>query len=386
MNLFASSKLPAVAIIDVSESGVQGALIDPGQSGEEGIFIHINNTRTTLEGLFSSITELEQAVTAVINDLADRAHRGLTKGDGLTEFYIERCVFMIDSPYQYSYLSKTTHKENTSFRITKELIDDILSKEIAKIDDAPDLILQKKDSIEFIKKEVTSVCLNGYPAKKPYGIEAKELDISLFNSVAPAELLESLRSQIKKTVGSTPVYFFPKNDAVTDLIRRSNEKGLKKYVNVNTSETLITLIENDVVKEHLHIHHGYSKILEEIEKKFEVPRCVALSYVSMYFSEECEKGFLKKLENTISSIMQFWELEYEKNMNWIPDIVYFNSNQRIEMAFKNVLIKKHPETEIRPLHEYLSEIVKYDFDESDMEMIICGLFVNRKINSDKGTE
>ncbi len=377
MNLFSKSKNPIVAIINLSESGVQGGVISLEDGNKTDSFLYRTAKQTTADGAIDSFSELNRSVGAVLDELVEQEslffpQKGFFGKTGLTNF-----VYIVDLPFQYNYLSSSSFKSDEPVRINRSFIEQMLSEKTPDTDGAPSLIREKKDDLEFIKKDISEVILNGYPSVDFEEVEARSIDISVFNSVSPRELLDSLRSKVKQKNASSSIYFFSRVEADIVFLNHFQKRRLYEYVNINMSETPVVLVDKNTIKKITYVKQGYSDLIDRVAKEFDVPDFVADSYTSMYFSGECERSFSKKMEELIVFGMQLWELEYEKKMSVLPEAVYLNSNSHTEESFKQTLIKKHPETKVTTLREVYAESTGYSADDRVLEMAISSFFVNR---------
>jgi hypothetical protein len=374
MNFFSKPKSPIIAVINLSESGVQGGLLSlENPNDKENVFVHRTAKKTTADGAIKTISELEKSVDAVIKELLDAENETAPrKGGDIKDFF-----FVVDSPFQHNYLSEVSFKDEKPVKINRVFIQKMMDEKVPESDNAPNLIKEKKDSLEFIKKDIIEVRLNGYPANQFDEVEARSIELLLFNSVAPKELLDSVRLQVGKRVGASSVHFFSRAEADISFLNHFRKKHLYKYVNINMSETLIVFVDRNIVRKIFYIKQGYSDLIQRIAKEFDVPDFVAVSYASMYFSGECERSFSKKMEELILFGIQLWELEYEKKMAILPEEVYLNSNSHTEDSFKQILTKKHPETKVSTLRELYAESTGYSASDKVLEMAISGFFINQ---------
>ncbi len=366
-----------IAVINLSESGVQGGIVSLEDGDTETTLIHSTEKKTTAGGAIETFSELNSSVDGVIKELLDDKKIPILKKSFLTKSPLQEFVFIIDSPFQHNYLSNISFSSEKPFKISRTFMEKMLAEKIPEAENAPALIKEKEDSLEFIKKDVIETILNGYPARRFDEVEARNVNLSLFNSVAPKELLESLQSQVEKRVGSPSVRFFSRAEADIAFLNHFRKKRLYKYVNINMSETLVAFVDGGVIKKISYVWQGYSDLIQRIAKEFDVPDFVAVSYASMYFSGECEKSFSKKIEELILFGIQLWELEYEKNMSIIPQEVYLNSNSHTEESFRQILTKKHPEVKVSALRELYADSTGYSANDKVLEMAISNFFVKQ---------
>ncbi len=379
MILFSKSKKSKTVIICISENGVQGAVIDLNKPNNRDVFIYKTTQKTVTKINLNTFSELKKATEMVISELLNEEKRKETKRIFFENNEIKKFVFVVDSPFQHSYVTEYSLENNTPIKVTDDFIKNFLEKQQPEIKDFS--VLNREEPLVFIKKDITSVNLNGYPTGQLDEIEARSVDLSIFNSVIPKKIAEKLYYQIKKKCPSASVEFFSQDDIDLAFINQFQKKDLYRYVKINMSESLIAIVNKNVPIKIKHMEYGYFDLIKKIAKEIKVPEFVAYSYLSMYFSNQCEKKFSTKIKKIIAPVLNTWEIEYEKEMREIPHNVYLKSNKLIERYFKEILIKKYPETKVSTLKELYSENISASSDDDEHILAINTNFVNRTTHS-----
>jgi hypothetical protein len=377
MSLFSKSKKSKNVIICISENGVQGAIIDLNKPNNRDVFIYKTIKKTVTKINLNSFSELKKATGSVISELLNEEKRKETKRVFFENNEINKFIFVVDSPFQHSYVEKYSLENTAPIKVTDEFIKKFLEQQSPEIKDFS--VLNKEEPLVFIKKDITSVNLNGYPTGQLDEIEARNVDLSIFNSVIPKRIAEKLYYQVKKNSPSASVEFFSQDDVDLAFINQFQKKDLYRYVKINMSESLIAIVNKNVPIKINHMEYGYFDLIKKIAKKIKVPEFVAYSYLSMYFSNQCEKKFSTKIKKIIAPVLNTWEIEYEKEMKEIPHNVYLKSNKLTEQYFKEILIKKYPETKVSTLRELYSENISATGDDSEHVLAINTNFINRLV-------
>lgn len=380
MGLFSKSKRSKAVIICVSENGAQGAVIDLTELNNRDVFLYKTTAKKTAAKInLNSFSELKKATNKVILELLNEKKKNETKRVFFEKNKIKKFIFIIETPFQHSYITKSSLEKTTPIKITEGFIKDVLEKQKPEIKDIS--VLDKEEPLTFIKKDITSVNLNGYPTSQLDEIEARSIDLSIFNSVIPEKIAENLYYQVKKKSPSASVEFFSQDDVDLAFLNHFQKRELYRYVKINMSESLIAVVERNVPVEIKHMKYGYLDLIEKIAEKMKVPDFVAYSYISMYFSNECEEKFSKKIEKIIAPVLNTWEIEYEKEMKEIPHNVFLNSSKLTEQYFKKILIKKYPETKVSTLRELYSENIGSFSDDSELNLAVSTHFINRIVHT-----
>lgn len=379
MSFFSKDKKNKAVVICVSENGVQGAVIDLTQFNNRDVFLYKTNRKTSTKIGLKSLSKLKKNTDDVISELLNEEKRNGTKSNFFKNNKIENFIFIVESPFQYSYITKLSLENQTPMKITDEFIKDVLEKQKPQSKDASSL--NKDEPLVFIKKDIISVNLNGYPTSQLSEIEARSIDLSIFSSVTPEKIAKTLYQLVKKRVPSASVEFFSQDDVDLAFLNHFQKKELYRYVKINMSESLIAVINKNVPVEIKHMKYGYIDLIEKIASEMDVPDFIAYSYVSMYFSNQCEKKFSEKIKAIVGPILNTWEIEYEKEMKETPNRVYLNSSKLTEDYFKKILIKKYPETDVSTLRELYSENIGSFSDDSELDLAVSTHFINRVIQT-----
>ncbi|MGM0482820.1 MAG: hypothetical protein ACQEP6_03100 [Patescibacteria group bacterium] len=379
MVFFSQKRSSTKVLINISEEGIDGAVVSSAEGKRRDVILYYTGKKTGKGGMINSFSELTALVGEVISEIAKESDSSRGKKKKFTKNSLVDFIFVIDSPFQYSYLSSMSSENEEPVKISDETIKKIIEKEEPRKPENSDRGFWEDEKLEFAKKEVTEVTLNGYSAQIIHGKEARHIDLSVFNTVIPQKLLTSLRSRLKGEFKPSSVRFFARSDVDVSFLNnaRKNKDDLYKYVRVNMSDTNVSVVNGSKTESVFYLGKGYLNLLEEISKEFNVPYDVAKSYVSMFLSGAGEEGFSENVGKVVHRTLEDWERDYEGNMNYMPKSVYLNCAKRFEEMFRNVLIKKHPETEVMTLRDVYEQNTGYLVNDTKFEIAVGAYFVNR---------
>jgi len=114
------------------------------------------------------------------------------------------CVFA--SPW---YASRTKHVNVTNekpFFVTKDFLDDVLTKEVALFES--ELVAglhgdEFKEGVVVMEKIIADVKINGYSIQDPIGHKTKSIDTTLYIGIGSKELIARIADQISKFFHTT---------------------------------------------------------------------------------------------------------------------------------------------------------------------------------------
>src|SRR3990167_8616973 len=92
-------------------------------------------------------------------------------------------------------------KQDKEFAVSKRVVEDLVAREIEsfKVLNIGKYKRMGEEDVEIMETHTVQVKLNGYITDNPYGMRAKNLEMSLYISMAPKRVLSSVKSRITKT-------------------------------------------------------------------------------------------------------------------------------------------------------------------------------------------
>ncbi|MGM0628987.1 MAG: hypothetical protein ACQESA_01005 [Patescibacteria group bacterium] len=379
MVFFSKKRSSAKVLINISEEGAEGAIINTSKSKQRDVISYYTGKKTGVGGVINSFSELTACAGEVVSDLAKESNSSEGKKKGFSKDSLTNFVFIVESPFQYSYLSNISSENEEPVKVSDETIKRIIEKEEPKKPKDSVCKLWNEEKIEFTKKEVTEVTLNGYSAQLIHGKEARHIDLSIFNTVFPKKLLVSLHSRLKGEFKPAVVNYFARSDVDLTFLNnvRKDKKTLWKYVKVNMSDTVVSVVNKGKTESIVYLNKGYFSLMKEVSKEFNVPYDVARSYISIFLSGAGEDDFSKRVGEVVYDTLEEWERDYEGSMSHMPKSVYLDCIDRFGEIFQKVLTKKYPETEVRTLRYMYEENTGHSLYNGNLELAVGTYFVNR---------
>lgn len=379
MALFFNKKNPVKVIINISEEGVQGVVVRSSDQGRRDVLLYSTGKKTGFAGKVNSFSEMTSCTGEVISEIAKESSTSSGERRGFGKRSIKDFIFIIESPFQYSYLTNISSENKEPVKISDESINEIIEEEEPKMPEGRVSEFWIGEKPRFVKREILQVTLNGYSAQVAHGKSARNIDLLVFNTVIPEKMFRSLHSRIKSEFNPSSVDLFASSDVniafLNDVSRQ--EKGVYKYVKVNISNTVISVVGEKKLESVYYIDKGSIDLIEEISGEFGVPRDVAMSYFSIFLAGTGERDFSERVGNVIEGVLKEWGKGYEINMDYRPKSVYLSCNSRFEEIFRDVLSKKEPENEIANLFDVYTYRTGTSIDPEKLQLNIGTYFVNR---------
>ena len=148
------------------------------------------------EALADFEREMEKALT---NALTAMTQMHLSAPDTTRVFF--------SSPWYASQVRIARMTRPTAFVVTKDSLDDIVSREIKAFrDEEMQAKYAEGDPLYPLESQILQVKLNGYPTASPTGVSARELELSLFLSVASERMVNKVKDIVQHQFAA-PVVF-----------------------------------------------------------------------------------------------------------------------------------------------------------------------------------
>ena len=163
---------------------------------------------------------------------------------------------------------------------------------------------------------------------------------------------------------------------------RRGDDGSYQYVKVGPSESQVVFLSKNRPKSVFSFNKGYFDMIRAVSDSFNVSYHVARSYVSIYLSGEGEEDFSGRVGELVSSSLQEWEREYEVRQNFMPKSVYLLVEGFLETTFKDILTKKHPESDVFNMHDIYTEKTGSSIDTNEIGLTLGSYVVSRVIGRD----
>ena len=189
------------SFLSSKESGERVLVIHIGSGTVVGAFVALSSGRATL--LSSTSVDIAIAPDAASADLERETGKSLTEmlarvrmlGLGAPH----RIMVYLGSPWYASQVRVARMSRETAFIASKSLLSDMISRELKAFEEEElKASFAAGSPLRAIESKTVQVKLNGYPTTAPLGLSARELELSIFVSVAPERVLAAIETVIER--------------------------------------------------------------------------------------------------------------------------------------------------------------------------------------------
>jgi len=322
--------------------------------------------------------------------------------EGIAEAKIKRNVssvsgaqFFISSPWSLSRTKILTVRKNEPVKITKGFIDQLLANEMKSfVSSIGGSDAEGNSALEVLGQKVIDIKLNGYSVDKPYGKLASTIEISLFLSVIPKEVITKIEEITHKVFrrGDMHASAFPL--AAFSVIRDAHpELDDFMFIDISGPLTDISAIRSGSMVENVTFPKGRDSMVRIIAETMSVDVDTAFSFMKMYADGHLDTGKQKQFEEALVKARDDWHLSFNSVLTdmatriVIPNKIFVISGNDLA-AFLMRMLK----TEKRTLtdgsqipfdvsflnHDKMRSLVNFTKDaETDSFIAIAAAFVGR---------
>jgi hypothetical protein len=373
-------------VFDIGSSSVGGALFWMGKSGTPKIVLSIREPIAMEDSL--NISKLMLMAMKSLDVVAEKIHKA---GIGSPSNIF--CV--LSSPWYNSQTRIVKFEKNKPFVFTSRLADDLIQKEIAYFKEEYQMgHASIPHSLRLVELKNIKVTLNGYEAPKPLEKETKNLEMTLFISMSPEQILGRIESTIGKyfhfktiKFSSFMMVFF---SIVRDIHPHQEDFLL---IDINGEVTDISMTKQSVLRESISFPLGVNFILRSAASILGSSHSEARSLLSLLNEGHASKPESKKFGPAIHKIKTQWLENFRDSLSNLSNDISIPANIYISVdkdlaSFFSQLIKTEQFSQYTLIESkfevtFLDTDVFHDmvvFKEGivrDPNLIIDSIYINR---------
>ena len=301
------NKEELMLVFDIGSSSVGGALFYTQKSGAPKIIYSIREP-VALENeinfdrfLASTVKSLEVVVNRIC-----MAKLGAPK-----KIY---CV--LSSPWYASQTRVVKLKKNTPFVFNQKLADSLIQKEILLFEEEHlNKYVHAKDKIRPIELKNMKTILNGYGTQKPLNQKATELEMTIFISMSPEQVLQKIENAIGK-------HFYSKDIKFSSFVMASFAVARDMFVHqesfllidIGGEITDISMVKKDILCSSISFPMGKNFIIRGVSSALNYSLDEAKSLISLYKDGHMAPATEKKIEPIINKLRTEWLKKFQESL------------------------------------------------------------------------
>ena len=353
----AKDKGELVLVFDIGSSSVGGALVFLEKSGVPKIILTTREPITLEENI-----DADRFLSSTVKSLEIVAGKIYKAGLGAPSSIF--CV--LSSPWHVSQTRVIKLGKNAPFIFSSKLADDLIQKEIALFEEEHLVKYVNAGSpVRSIELKNIKTMLNGYESPNPLNQKAKELEMTIFISMSPEQILGKIEETIARHFHPREIKFSSFVMASFAVIRDlyANQENFL-LVDIGGEVTDISMIKKNILRELISFPLGCNFMIRGVASALNCDLSEAKSYVALFQNGHATNPVAKKLELVIGKLKIEWLKKFQESLSNLSNDISIPATIYIAVD--------------KDLADFFSQTIKteqfnqYTLTESKFEVIFLG--------------
>ena len=261
------------------------------------------------------------------------------------------CIF--GAPWYASQVRTLHVSREKPIRVNRDSLSEILTKEIHSFEDMESERYFregiKRGEMELVEKETLWVKLNGYEVKKPYNRLAKELEVLLYLSVVPTEVVKIIHDRVTRAFHVETVVFHSSSLAFWSTIRDMwhNEEDYL-VVDISGEITEISLVRGGKLIETASIPLGKNFFVRKIASRLKISLHEAFSLFNLYITEKGSEDAMRQVKEILTELKKEWLDRFQEALDalneglFLPTRMFLITDSFFTQWFLDIIKKADP--------------------------------------------
>ena len=246
------------------------------------------------------------------------------------------------------YISQTRTiklEKNTPFIFTSKLADSLIKKEVNLFEEEYSIKdIYSTQKFRPIELKNMKTMLNGYVVDNPLNQKIRELEMNVFISISPEEIIKKIEYTIGRYFNPQEIKFssfaFASFSTARDLFSHHESFIL---IDIGGEITDISVVKKDVLSDSISFPMGYNFIIREFSNALNCTLDEAKSLVSLYKDGHMEDEINEKFGPIINKIKVEWRKKFEESLFnisndiSIPSNIFLTADKDFEVLFKEII-------------------------------------------------
>lgn len=296
---------------------------------------------------FQAEISAEKHLNLMKTSLTNLAHK--IQSDGLKNISLtskksikfDRVFYTFSSPWSTSQTKIIRVKEPKPIKITQVYLNKLISEQEKQFLSGP------LSTSQVIEKKIIQVKINGYVVNDFYGKSAKDLELVVFFTAVPVEILKLVESAVSKTFNVKNVWCHSLALSVFSIVRNLfPQKEDFICLDINEEMTDILTIKDDIITSNSSIPFGRNNYLRELSASANVSEEVADSMIKLHNSKSHDELAAIKLSVSMDKVATVWStkvfevLDCLKEKVCISDSIFLISDSHL-VSFLQGKLQRH---------------------------------------------
>lgn len=258
-----------------------------------------------------------------------------------SDFIVDRVFYVFASPWSASQVKTIRVKEPKPFKITEAYLSNLIDAEEKKFQ------VDIAQSGKIIEKKIIQVNLNGYTVTDIYNKIAKELEISVFFTIVPEDILQAVEDSVSKVFTIKNIWCHSSSLAMFSVIRNLFPHK-EDFIHLDISEEItdISIIKDGIMTNGATIPLGRNHFIRELSKSLKVTEPIADSMIKMQCGKNNDELATLNISVAMDTAALGWissiskVLESFREKTYVPQPIFLIANCDLTHFLKNKLEKQ----------------------------------------------
>jgi cell division ATPase FtsA len=257
----------------------------------------------------------------------------------------DRIRVHLSSPWFASQVRTAKMSRPAPFVVSKTLMNDMLARELKSFEDEEMAKeAQKGEPVRVLESKTLQVKLNGYPTVEPIGLSTRELEFSMFVSVASERLVKMIEESIGHEFPHTPVTFGSFLGAsflvVRDLFPHTTEYLL---ADIGGEVTDLSLVRDGSLVQTVSFPKGRNFIVRRLAEGLNRTLGEAVTLCTLYVEGKVEEGVKDTCDRILTEAKNEWLASFQtalfsvSNELSIPDTILLTVSSDVAPWFTETI-------------------------------------------------
>lgn len=232
---------------------------------------------------------------------------------------ISQVFYTFSSPWSISQTKVIRLNESKPFRVNKNYLDKLIDKQEEQFQ----VDIAKTGKI--IEKKIIQLKANGYIINEICANSVKNLEISVFFTAVPDEILKTVENAVMQSFHTDNIYCHSQTLSLFSNIRNLFPQA-EDFVQVNVSEEItdISIIKDGTIINSASIPFGRNQFIREISQSLKVTDEIADSIIKMYQLKNTDELATFKNAVAIDKAVSVWSAKLSEVLSLVKEKTYIS--------------------------------------------------------------
>jgi hypothetical protein len=297
----------------------QTLILHIGSGSVMGSIVANNGVLTTMRAFFSTPIPIvaELTLERFENEMNKALAQTITSLSNLHMGAPDRIVVYFASPWFASQVRIAKNARPTPFVVSHSTVNDMIARELKSFESEELNGQENTDTLRPIGSKVVQVLLDGKPHNDPIGMSAKELELSIFVSVAPEHTLRMIEDTIVRKYHASITFssFLLASFVVTrDFFPHMHDWIL---VDIGGEVTDVSFVRNGALFQSVSFPHGSNFVLRKLSAGLGRSASESVSIFTLFMEDKIQESIKHICQSILDSAKKVWMQSFQSALQSI---------------------------------------------------------------------